>query len=188
MVGFYCLGREELLRQSPKLDFNALFANYRTCSQCWRYHLEDVVSASPAQLRQGIRQLPPHPVDSEVHDRWRFVIQLCSVYGLRPEELRYLVIKDGVSGAELWTTDRKSMGGTKGAKTEPACSPVARDPDGTAIVGTSRHGYRRVSNCQRWTVMVMVMVMVMVNALNQHLRRRKVSCWHHWMTPSKVGS
>ena len=78
---------------------------------------------------------PPPPVDSEVHDRWRFVIQLCSVYGLRPEELRYLVIKDGVSGAELWTTDRKSMGGTKGAKTEPRMLHplLLRDPDGTAI-------------------------------------------------------
>ena len=74
-------------------------------------------------------------MDSEVHDRWRFVIQLCSVYGLRPEELRYLVIKDGVSGAELWTTDRKSMGGTKGAKTEPRMLHplLLRDPDGTAI-------------------------------------------------------
>ena len=78
-----------------------------------------------------VRHLPA----GEVHDRWRFAIQLCSVYGLRPEELRYLVIKDGVSGQNSGPTDRKSMGGTKGAKTEPRMLHplLLRDPDGTAI-------------------------------------------------------
>ena len=133
MVGF-CWARGELLRQSPKRFQRAVCELSDMRSQCWRYHLEDVVSTSPAQLRQGIRQLPPTPWTVK-YDRWRFVIQLCSVYGLRPEELRYLVIKDGVSGAELWTTDRKSMGGTKGAKTEPRMLHplLLRDPDGTAI-------------------------------------------------------
>ena len=71
----------------------------------------------------------------EVHDRWRFAIQLCAVYGLRPEELRHLLIKDGVSGAKLLTTYQKSMGGTKGAKTEPRrLRPLfLRDADGSAI-------------------------------------------------------
>ena len=137
-------------------------------SQCWRHLLEDLVSDSPAQLRQGIRQLLP-PVGSEVHNRWRFAIQLCSVYGLRPEELRHLVIKDGVSGSELWTTDRKSMGGTKGAKTEPRkLHPLLlRDPDGAAI---------------DWNLQARLQVGEQLppldrdgeQALNQHLRRRKV--------------
>lgn len=86
---------------------------------------------SDAQILQLLDNLP----EGEVHDRWRFAIQLCSVYGLRPEELRHLVIKDGVSGAELWTTYQKSMGGTKGLKTPPRrLHPLLlRDADGTAI-------------------------------------------------------
>ncbi len=51
--------------------------------------------------------------------RWQFAVQLCAVYGLRPEELRWLRIKDGPHGAELWTIYQKSMGGRKGDKTQP---------------------------------------------------------------------
>ena len=58
-------------------------------------------------------------IASEKDPRWQFNFQLLAVYGLRPEELRFLVIKDGVRGKELWTTYEKSMGGTKGQKTEP---------------------------------------------------------------------
>jgi len=40
-----------------------------------------------------------HRVFDDLSDeRWKFAIQLCSVYGLRPEELRYLGIKDGAEG------------------------------------------------------------------------------------------
>ena len=49
----------------------------------------------------------------------QFAYQLLAVYGLRPEELRHLVIKKGINGKELWCIYRKSMGGTKGQKTEP---------------------------------------------------------------------
>ena len=86
---------------------------------------------SDAQVLQILDSLP----HGETHNRWRFAIQLCAVYGLRPKELRYLVIKDGVRGAELWTTYQKSMGGTKGAKTEPRrLHPLlVRDADGSAI-------------------------------------------------------
>ena len=58
-------------------------------------------------------------IASEKDPRWQFNYQLLAVYGLRPEELRFLVIKDGIRGKELWTTYEKSMGGTKGQKTEP---------------------------------------------------------------------
>ena len=75
---------------------------------------------SDAQILLILENLP----QGEKHNRWRFAIQLCAVYGLRPEELRYLRIKDGANGTELWTIYQKSMGGTKGAKTEPRrCSP-----------------------------------------------------------------
>ncbi|WP_066906182.1 site-specific integrase [Synechococcus sp. MIT S9509] len=73
------------------------------------YPLEDT------QILALLDSLPEGPD----HDRWRFAIQLCAVYGLRPEELRHLVVKDGANGPELWTIYQKSMGGTKGQKTEP---------------------------------------------------------------------
>ena len=86
---------------------------------------------SDAQILQLLDNLP----EGETHDRWRFAIQLCAVYGLRPEELRHLRIKDGASGPELWTIYPKSMGGTKGAKTEPRLlyPLLLRDADGSAI-------------------------------------------------------
>ena len=54
-------------------------------------------------------------IASETDKKWQFAFQLLATYGLRPEELRHLVVKDG----ELWTMYEKSMGGTKGQKTEP---------------------------------------------------------------------
>ena len=86
---------------------------------------------SDAQILQILDNLP----QGEKHNRWRFAIQLCAVYGLRLEELRYLRIKDGAKEAELWTIYQKSMGGTKGAKTQPRrLHPLlVRDADGSAI-------------------------------------------------------
>jgi len=57
--------------------------------------------------------------EEETYNSWKFAIQLCSVYGLRPEELRHLTIKKGIDGKELWTTYQKSKGGKKGNRTEP---------------------------------------------------------------------
>ena len=122
---------------------------------------------SDAQILQLLDNLP----EGEAHDRWRFAIQLCAVYGLRPEELRHLRIKDGASGAELWTIYQKSMGGTKGAKTEPRrLHPLLlRDADGSAI---------------DWKLQARLQVGEQLpplnrdgdggQALNQYLRRRKV--------------
>ncbi len=122
---------------------------------------------SDAQILQLLDNLP----DGEVHDRWRFAIQLCAVYGLRPEELRHLRIKDGANGAELWSIYRKSMGGTKGAKTEPRrLHPLLlRDADGSVI---------------DWNLQARLQVGEQLpplnrdgdggQALNQYLRRRQV--------------
>ena len=123
-----------------------------------------------AQILQLLDNLP----EGEAHDRWRFAIQLCAVYGLRPEELRHLRIKDGANGSELWTIYQKSMGGTKGAKTEPRrLHPLlVRDADGSAIdwnlqarlqVGEALPPLNRDGDGGQ--------------ALNQYLRRRKV-----WMS------
>ena len=73
------------------------------------YPLEDV------QILALLDSLPEGPE----HERWRYAIQLSAVYGLRPEELRHLVVKNGANGAETWCNYRKSMGGTQGKKTEP---------------------------------------------------------------------
>ena len=89
------------------------------------YPLEDT------QILALLDSLP----DGPEHDRWRFAIQLSAVYGLRPEELRHLVVKNGASGPELWSIYQKSMGGTKGQKTEPRrLHPLLlRDMHGKAI-------------------------------------------------------
>ncbi len=58
-------------------------------------------------------------IAQEKDQKWKFAYQLLSTYGLRPEEMNHLVIKEGSQGKELWTIYQKSMGGVKGQKTEP---------------------------------------------------------------------
>jgi integrase len=48
---------------------------------------------------------------TEAADRWRFAIELLATYGLRPDELRYLKLRKGAEGAELWCTYSKVSGG-----------------------------------------------------------------------------
>ena len=73
-------------------------------------------------------------LDEITDERWKFAIQLCAVYGLRPEELRHLRIKDGVEGKELWTIYQKSKGGRSGAKTEPRrLHPLLIEQDGEPL-------------------------------------------------------
>ena len=73
--------------------------------------------------------------EEEAYNAWKFAIQLCSVYGLRPEELRHLSIKKGIEGKELWTTYQKSKGGKKGNRTAPRKlhALFAKDLDGNPI-------------------------------------------------------
>ena len=84
-----------------------------------------------AQILRLLESLP----EGKTHDRWRFALQLMAVYGLRPEELRWLRVKDGVDGPELWSMYRKSKGGNKGERTEPRrlYPLLVRDTDGTPI-------------------------------------------------------
>ena len=74
-------------------------------------------------------------IENETDPKWQFAYQLLAVYGLRPEELRWLRIVDGVEGKELHSIYRKSMGGLKGAKTKPRkLEPLlVRDMDGNEI-------------------------------------------------------
>ncbi|QNJ03716.1 site-specific integrase [Synechococcus sp. PROS-U-1] len=82
---------------------------------------------SDAQILRLLDSLPK----GEQHTRWRFGLQLMAVYGIRPEELRWLRIKDD----QLWSFYRKSQGGRNGAKTEPRrlYPLLVRDIDGTPI-------------------------------------------------------
>ena len=68
---------------------------------------------SDAQVLRLIDALP----DTAIGRRYRFAFQLLATYGLRPEDLNNLQVRNG--GAELWSGYRKSKGGTSGAKTEP---------------------------------------------------------------------
>ncbi len=74
-------------------------------------------------------------IDNEPDVKWQFAYQLLAVYGLRPEELRYLRIIEGVNGKELHCTYRKSKGGLKGDRTKPRKlhALLVKDSDGNSI-------------------------------------------------------
>jgi integrase len=63
--------------------------------------------------------------------RWRFAVQLMATYGLRPEELRYLVLKPGLEEPQLWCTYQKKGGGGQTKPRQLFPLPV-RDVDGSA--------------------------------------------------------
>ena len=73
-------------------------------------------------------------ISNEKTPSWKFAFQLLSVYGLRPEELNHLVIKQGTEGKELWTTYQKSMGGLRGQKTEPRKLEPLLVEDGQGLI------------------------------------------------------
>ena len=53
----------------------------------------------PKEIGFALTDYQIHRVFDDLSDeRWKFAIQLCAVYGLRHEELRYLRIKDGAEG------------------------------------------------------------------------------------------
>ena len=89
---------------------------------------------SDNQILALINSIPKgrYPAEAEAYNSWRFAIQLCAVFGLRPEELRHLYVEEGPEGKELWTSYQKSKGGKKGHKTEPRKlhALFVRDADG----------------------------------------------------------
>ncbi|MDA0247168.1 MAG: integrase [Actinobacteria bacterium] len=74
------------------------------------------IAGYPLTDAQILRLLDALP-DDEAGSRWRFAFQLMAVYGLRPEDLRYLHTRNG--GEELWSNYEKSKGGIAGDCTEP---------------------------------------------------------------------
>ena len=101
----------------------------------------------PLEELQILALLDSLPEGAE-HDRWRFGIQLCTVYGLRPKELRHLVVKSGASGRERWSIHQKSMGGTNRQKTEPRRlhTLLLRDRHGKIIDWSCRPGCRSMKS------------------------------------------
>jgi hypothetical protein len=73
------------------------------------------VHGYPLTDSQIIRLLEALP-DDDAGKRWKFAFQLMAVYGLRPEDLRYLVTRN--EGTELWSNYEKSKGGIAGEFTE----------------------------------------------------------------------
>ncbi len=70
----------------------------------------------PLTDAQILRLLDSFPTN-DIGNKWRFAFQCMAVYGLRPEDLRYLHTRNG--GKELWSNYEKSMGGKRGQTTEP---------------------------------------------------------------------
>jgi integrase len=68
---------------------------------------------------------------NESGERWRFAVQLLATFGLRPEELRYLVLKPGANGSQLWCTYQKKGGGGQTRPRQLHALPV-RDIDGSS--------------------------------------------------------
>jgi len=66
--------------------------------------------------------------DNDQAQRWKFAVQLCAVYGLRPEELNHLVLRNNKS--ELWCTYQKTNSSFKERKLLPF---LVRDIDGKAF-------------------------------------------------------
>ena len=53
-----------------------------------------------AQTDAQILQLLDNLTEGERYERWRFAVQLCAVFGSRPEELRWLRVKDGANSSD----------------------------------------------------------------------------------------
>tara|TARA_Y100001968_G_scaffold285150_1_gene284904 strand:- start:908 stop:1126 length:219 start_codon:yes stop_codon:yes gene_type:complete len=54
--------------------------------------------------------------EDETGNNLRFGFHCMAVYGLRPEDFRYIYTRNG--GQEIWTNYEKSKGGKKGEKKE----------------------------------------------------------------------
>lgn len=83
----------------------------------------------PLRDAQILRLLDGLP-GNESGSRWKFAVQLMATFGLRPEELRYLVLKPGLEGPQLWCTYQKKGGGGQTRPRQLFSLPI-RDIDGT---------------------------------------------------------
>ncbi|MEO1004199.1 MAG: integrase [Cyanobacteria bacterium J06638_7] len=68
--------------------------------------------------------------DTAVGKRWRFALELLATYGLRPEELRYLVVEQRPEGLGLRCLYRKATGGSEPTAPRSLYPLFVRDADG----------------------------------------------------------
>lgn len=68
--------------------------------------------------------------DTPVGRRWRFAVELLATYGLRPEELRYLVVEQRPEGLGLRCLYRKATGGSELTAPRSLYPLLVRDKDG----------------------------------------------------------
>ena len=77
------------------------------------------------------RLVEAFPEDNEQAQKWKFAVQICAVFGLRPEELRHLVVRNKHSKEpELWCTYQKQNSNTRERQLFPLW---IKDLDGTVM-------------------------------------------------------
>ncbi len=106
-------------RRHMRLAFNRFLdycCNHEDFPSYWR-PLDPLVAGERDDLIGNSKRIGYPLTDAQIgrlvdnfgeHDqaqRWRFAVQLCSVYGLRPEELNHLVLRNNKS--ELWCIYQK---------------------------------------------------------------------------------
>jgi integrase len=83
----------------------------------------------PLSDTQILRLLAGIP-DTAVGRRWRFAVELLATYGLRPEELRHLVLEQRPEGLGLRCLYRKATGGTEPTAPRSLYPLLVRDAEG----------------------------------------------------------
>ncbi len=81
---------------------------------------------SDAQILSLLEGIP----DTAVGRRWRFAVKLLATYGLRPEELRYLVVEQRPEGLGLRCLYRKASGGSEPTAPRSLYPLLVRDAEG----------------------------------------------------------
>ena len=110
-------------KRHMRLAFNKFLdycCNYEDFPSCWRPEYgnfqdkreEENISRNKrigypltdSQIGRLVDNFPDNPTAQ----KWKFAVQLCAVYGLRPEELNHLVIRYGDDKPKLWCTYHKA--------------------------------------------------------------------------------
>ena len=129
-------------RRHMRLAFNKFLdhcCNHEEFPSYWR-PIDPIVAGERDDLIGDNKRIGYPLTDAQIgrlvdgfgeHDqaqRWKFAVQICAVYGLRPEELNHLVLRNNKS--ELWCTYRKTNSNFKERKLLPL---LVRDIDGKAF-------------------------------------------------------
>jgi len=110
-------------RRHMGLAFNKFldyYLNFEDFLSCWRPEYLDFKDKKEEENISRIKRLGYPLIDSQIGrlvdnfsdnptaQEWKFAVQICAVYGLRPEELNHLVIRYGDDKPKLWCTYHKA--------------------------------------------------------------------------------